>query len=421
MNPRLRKLSHEEGTVLLITIMVATLLGITVGSYLLMVSAQNRSVARSQSWNAALAVSEAGVEEALAQLNLGAMASKIDRTANGWGAPSGGIYGPRSSSLSSGSYSVVYTDDKYPVIYSTGYVAVPSIPITLSRVVRVDTTNVALFTFAMAAKNGIDLKGNGVGTDSFNSADPNFSQNGQYLASKASTNGTIASFMGAVNVGAADVHGDVLLGPAATDTISKSGTVTGSVVNDFNFSFEDVRLPTASWIYPSPNPQTIGAVNYQYVFTNNGDYQLSGLSGSVYVGTNANVRLYITGNASPAIIRVANSGTNSGNLALYMAGSSFTLSGSAMVDGGNAANLSYYGLPSNTTISFSGNASFIGTIYAPEADLKMGGGGSSVYDFVGACVVNTITMNGHFNFHYDENLAKSGPARGYVPRAWQEI
>ena len=104
-----------------------------------------------------------------------------------------------------------------------------------------------------------------------------------------------------------------------------------------------------------------------------------------------------------------------------MTGQTFTLSGNDTVDGGNAANLAYYGLPSNTTLSFTGNASFTGTIYAPEADFKLGGGGNNTYDFVGASVTSSVTMNGHFNFHYDENLNKAGPVLGYVARAWVEL
>jgi len=279
-----------------------------------------------------------------------------------------------------------------------------------------------LFTLAIAAKNGIDLKGNGVGTDSFNSADSRFSTDTRYDPTKASTNGDIATFGGVVNVGNADVHGDVFLGPTATDTISKNGVVTGTVQNDFNFDFGDVTLPGGNWgVSPLANPQTINGVAYQYVFSGNADYTLSGLSGNIYVDSNAHVRLQITGNASPSIIRVASNGTNSGSLVIYMSGASFTLSSAALVDGGVAANLSYYGLPSNTSISLNGNASFVGTIYAPNADFKMGGGGSGVYDFVGACIVKSAAMNGHFKFHYDENLVNVGPARGYVARSWREI
>ena len=148
----------------------------------------------------------------------------------------------------------------------------------------------------------------------------------------------------------------------------------------------------------------------------------SGLNNqSLYVGTNTHVTLLITSSTSPVDIHVAGAGTNSGQLTLYMDGPSFTLSGTNIVDSANALNFTYYGTTNNTQISFKGNASFTGTIYAPEADFKMGGGGTSIYDFVGASVTKTVTMTGHYNFHFDENLMKAGAMRGYVATSWREL
>jgi hypothetical protein len=56
------------------------------------------------------------------------------------------------------------------------------------------------------------------------------------------------------------------------------------------------------------------------------------------------------------------------------------------------------------------NAAFTGTGLLPrKADITLGGGGNNDYDVVGAIIGNTITMNGHFHFHYDENLLANGP------------
>ena len=91
-----------------------------------------------------------------------------------------------------------------------------------------------------------------------------------------------------------------------------------------------------------------------------------------------------------------------------------------VIIGGVAANLAYWGLPSNTSFTFKGNASFTGIVYAPEADFTLGGGGLNDYDFVGACVVNTIKMNGHFHFHYDEALRRKY-WNGYQAAGWNEV
>src|SRR6185436_8656336 len=85
---------------------------------------------------------------------------------------------------------------------------------------------------------------------------------------------------------------------------------------------------------------------------------------------------------------------------------------------GNAFNFGYYGLPSNTSVTWDGNNAYVGTIYAPQADFTCGGGGNNTFDYQGACVVKTVTMNGKFNFHYDENLKRVGPVSGFNVTSW---
>jgi len=86
-----------------------------------------------------------------------------------------------------------------------------------------------------------------------------------------------------------------------------------------------------------------------------------------------------------------------------------------------ALHFQYYGLPTNEYINMVGNADFTGVIYAPNAQLKLGGSGKDEYDLVGATVTETVTLNGHMNFHYDEALTEWGPDLGYVVTAWNEI
>jgi hypothetical protein len=89
--------------------------------------------------------------------------------------------------------------------------------------------------------------------------------------------------------------------------------------------------------------------------------------------------------------------------------------------GTDAAVFQYYGLPSNTAVTWNGNNTYKGTVYAPQATFTLGGGGALPYDYQGACVVYEVKMNGNFNFHYDENLKKKDPYSGYVAGRWQEL
>jgi len=403
--------------------MVTLLFGMLMLCYIPLVNNQRISVARSQAWNGALAMAEAGVEEALAQLNPGAAVTSIDRTANGWGQPVGNLYGPMSRTLNDGSYSVVYTTDTYPIIYSTGYVAMPYPAATLIRTVRVATTNAPVFSMGLVGINGIAMHGSGLAVDSFNSANPALSTNGQYDPTKTSTNGNVGSVNGPVNLGNHTINGNLSVGPNVN--VPNNGQVTGQINNDFNPTFADVVYPSnAVWNpFPSGNGVQniiVNGTNYSEAFLTSGDWTVPSLSGNVYVGTNANVRLKVTGSSSPTGMLVDGTGLSAGHLTIYMSGASFNLSGNTFVNGDNATNLTYYGMPSNTSISMSGNAEFIGTIYAPEASVSLGGGGNNNYDFIGSLIANSVTMNGHFSFHYDENLANYS-TRGYVALSWREL
>jgi hypothetical protein len=419
-----QKPNREGGSALVATLFITTALLISIGSYLLLVRAQYVSVGRSQAWNNAMTMAESGAEEALAQLNPGWTPDEVDRTANGWGSPSGGFYGPVSRNVTnSGTYSVIYSDDKYPIIYSTGYVTVPNISATLTRTIRVSTTNLPLFNVAMAARTNIDLNGNGPSANSFNSALATLSYQGRYTNTMTSTNGDVAVLYGTLDLGNHDILGDVYLGPTAS--LNKgTNQVLGTIYTDYNYDFPSVVPPdTTGWFTLNTPAGTTLAPDgnyYTYVFTNNADYIVPNMSGSIYVGTNAHVRLLIQSGGTQSAIVAGNGAPVDSKLTIYVASPTFTI-GSGIIDGGRAANLSYYGLPSNKAISFSGNSAFTGTIYAPDADVTLTGGGTSDYDFVGSLVAKSIKLNGHFMFHYDEDLITSGPSRGYVATHWTEI
>lgn len=97
------------------------------------------------------------------------------------------------------------------------------------------------------------------------------------------------------------------------------------------------------------------------------------------------------------------------------------MSGNVTVDSGRARNFYYYGLPGVSNITYGGNSSFIGVIYAPEATLTLNGGGNN-NGIVGASLTKSImAMNGHYNFHFDEDLLSSGPIRAYIVTSWHEL
>ncbi|MBU6400903.1 MAG: hypothetical protein KGS61_11335 [Verrucomicrobia bacterium] len=439
----------EQGNVVFVCLILAGIVGYLLASYLTLVEGQHLATARSQSWNVCVPVLEAGIEEALTHLqyctSTNLVATVTNLSSDGWALDSTGTNYFKARDLGDGcSYVARISTTLPPIITSTGTAPIPLSGTNLSRTVQCTTQRNALFAKGMVAKGQIDLNGNNIATDSFDSADPNYSTNGVYWPGHTKSNGDIATDSGLTNslsVGNATIQGHVSSGPGQnTIEVGPNGSV-GSAAwiqggntgiqpgwsnDDMNVAFPDVQAPFSSG-YSTPAGGSVGGTNYTYVM-GSGNYELStlSLSGQNQVLINGNAVLYVTGNVSLAGNAQLIIATNA-SLMLYVgtantnAPVSVSLGGNGIANqGGNAANFYYFGLPSNTSLSLSGNATFTGAIYAPEAAFTLGGGGSGTYNFVGGSVSATATMNGHYNFHYDENLARVGPARGYVVTSWNE-
>ena len=65
MKIRKRPLAGSQASVLMISLLLCVIMGISLASYLTLTRNQLFSVRRSQSWNASLSISEAGIEEGL--------------------------------------------------------------------------------------------------------------------------------------------------------------------------------------------------------------------------------------------------------------------------------------------------------------------------------------------------------------------
>jgi hypothetical protein len=177
------------------------------------------------------------------------------------------------------------------------------------------------------------------------------------------------------------------------------------------------KIVSYSW-FDYTEVTTNAVVKYDYVL-DDGNYQLSSFSGTVLIRGNAT--LYVTDSVNFTGQDSITINQNA-SLKLYVGAKDANLGGQGIWNAsGNATNFYYYGLPSNQTISMSGNASFTGVIYAPQANLALNGGGKDYTDFIGASVTKTATLNGHYHFHYDEKLNKRGPAAAYVISTWNEI
>jgi len=434
----LQKRGKNEGSALLVALAVVTIIGIGLASYLMLARSQHTLVAESQAWNTALTLAEAGIEEGLAQVNVVFGTNYLPSATTNWGG--GGwstVYGPRTSTMSNGSYgAIIIRGTPAPTIISTGYTVVPLSSQPIQRTVMVTTTNIPMFGQAMAVQLDITTKGNDIMIDSYDSSDSTHSTtNGLYDPATHKAGGDICSLGGFVNIQNANIYGKLRTGPNGNYSVGANGLVgdltwttlgaiePGWYFNDFNYVFKDVQAPFTSGF--TVIPVNVGTNTYML---GTGDYYVNGdlvLNNGETLWVGGNARVYVTGNVNMksqnnCFISIA----PGASLMLYVgteSGSAVTTTLTQVNTAGNAGSFQYYGLASNTSITWGGNYTYVGTVYAPEASFTAGGGGSTIMDFQGACVVNDLTLNGHFNFHFDENLIRNGPVTGYAVTSWTEL
>jgi hypothetical protein len=529
------KSRSDAGNVLVISIVTCMLMGMGLASYLTLVQSQNRMVMRSRTWNAAIPVAEAGIEEALTHLNV---CGDSNRATNGWSWIDQQFVISRT--FDNFRYSVGLDSSNQPIIFSTGYVQNAQGVREVSRIVRVATTRFRSGMRGMIALQNITMNGQ-TEADSFDSEDPKFNTNGRYDPNLRKDGSYVGSVHGSLDTGGGQVLGTVATGPKGNVSAnagdfqwlsSQRGIQPGHYENDLNLSFPAAEVPFkggASYpetavtvvrtniadtlsqittnVYPSPEPASgvtksvslyttttnpegqkgvvtntsftsskttpapgtyVGAVvtrvvttgakvsrgtwydyaritgysypttvytynltsanvttttdNYNYVLRT-GNYQMYSvtMSGDETMIVLGDAVLYVEGNFSmtgKSRLIIA----PGASLKLYVGGPSAKFAGNGIMnENADATKFSYFGLPSNTELAFSGNASLTGSIYAPNADFTLNGGGNDVYDFVGASVTRSVAMHGHFNFHYDEALGRKGGRTLYRVASWNEI
>jgi hypothetical protein len=277
------RLKRATASALLTALVICSIFSLFVVYYLSLIEQQNLLNARSQTWNMAIAITEAGIEEGLEHLN--------DNTGNlslaPWSYIGGNTY-YRSNALPDGSaYTVFITNTSpNPAIVSRAYVKVESFlsmtkslsagffaaggintaptPKVVTRAVLVNCNRNSLFLVPLVAKKNINLNGNNISTDSYSSCDPSKSINGQYAPNfYVGDHGDIASNLGvidSINGGNANIYGKAHTGTnyngQPTITVGPNGGVgshdwqainkgieDGWALEDANFTFPDTTFP----------------------------------------------------------------------------------------------------------------------------------------------------------------------------------
>lgn len=462
MKTLLHSRRDERGVTYMTVVITMIVVGTMLAAYLRMVYVQNQLTMRSQSWNRSIPVLEAGIEEAMAHLskngtpdsagnvNIGRLATE------GWWSPSGAGTGPwhKWGVIDQDFYFVSIsswdgTTAKFPSITSTGWVRqlpayalrkqpqpflaqVSSWGSYTRRTVQCDLTNNPTFAKALIAKHGIDMNGNNVTVDSYDSSNPALSTNGRWDVTKRRDRGDIASndtLTNIINVGNANIWGHVATGPSGTIAIGPNGKVgdvawqngttkgikPGWSSDDMNMEFPDVVMPAGSegWLPPLGGPN--------YVLTT-GNYRIPAgiVTGQITIAPDAKVQLRVDGgwkmSGQDGLFIKSNA-----NVTIYLNCASATFTGQGILNGTGTPNqCQIFGTSALTALDAGGNGEITAVVYAPYANVTLHGGGSTDQDFSGALVGNSFRFTGHYMIHYDEALGRNGLWRGFAITSWNE-
>lgn len=200
-----------------------------------------------------------------------------------------------------------------------------------------------------------------------------------------------------------------------------SGMDPARVGTGYSGNFTLPTTPSASLVSKS-----LGTITNDTTLTGSADpkspiyYSVSSiaLNGNKTITVSGNVVLIMTGGVDlggNGTIKLYNDSLTSSSLKIYTPGD-VTISGNGVVNAakdGTALDSSLltgsmyiYGTnptPGGQKVTFNGNGSFSGVVFAPNADATFNGSGSSGV-FYGALTTNSATVNGKVNFHFDQAL-----------------
>jgi hypothetical protein len=308
-----------------------------------------------------------------------------------------------------------------------------------ARVVEVIAKPVGAFPRAITAGSTININNHNPIIDSYNSKKSDKSTNGQYDPLKRQSNGDVATNGQFIQAGGSHIFGDLLTNGGTGDTVLNTDNVSGAIRNDFYQEFFPVKVPTTP-----PDPLTPSAVsgNAEFLATPGAPshYQLSSLS----LSNDETLVIRGAADGSPTYCEIVVTGniSLSGQAAIQLGQGVFVrifVQGDADISGKGIMNppnspqhtplqFQLYGCdrPANSegvvsygSIKISGNAAFSGSIYAPNYNLEMKGGGSQGA-FFGAVTAHTVKLTGVTNLHYDEALGDGGLVYDYKIVSWFE-
>lgn len=427
----------RKGFVLVVSLVITLVVGLVTVGLVGLTFQEYRLSVRSSAYSKALHAAESGTdlacEEFVRQIAAGGSLSGFSTN--------GVLTNVSGSAISSYTASATPSGSDIYIITSTGRVSLAGA--TIQRAIRVKVQKVGKsspFKYGALSAGPVAIGGSS-SFDSFDSTDPAKSTNGQYDPAKAGANATLATLSSAVAgkktlaafdaSGAAVVKGNVAVAPGGQVVVSGSAKITGSITYDACQEISDVvvpfSLPPTGIINVGPWPnqaQTITVSGSQ-------DMSVSNLSvtagGQLTFMGSGKIRIYVKGTTTVSgagWIKIQPSPSTADLKVEIYANDDVSISGSGMLNNTcRAANCAIWGTTNCTSVSMTGNAAYIGTIYAPQAAVGLTGSSFAAGVFLGA----SVTFGGNTPYHIDESLIGDGSSgssssgKPYRLLEWVEI
>ncbi|MDP3790517.1 MAG: hypothetical protein Q8R38_00520 [Candidatus Omnitrophota bacterium] len=382
----------NKGVVLITTILIASILIIIAIPYISRVASEYRLMSKMYKSTLALNLAEAGIERAIWEIcynnsDFSGWVYSNEANIQTWAISNAAFKNTAGKTV--GYYDLAVS---LPVgtttrtIVSTAYVPGKSSPDATKKI----TVNYAggqyHFTNAIAAAGSnpsITVSGNVI-VDSYDSSvgpygNPNQTNTRQ---GNIQTNGPINL------TGNAYIYGNANPGPSYP--FSGNPPVSGSYATlSAPISVNPIPAATVNAARTTNNNSNITVTSDGNTTAYAGGDVLSVSSNDILTlagGTYYFTSMSVSGNAQISV---------SGSSIIYVDGGNVSVSGNGIVNSGTPLNLALYSTGNNVTLS--GNSAYIGTVYAPDATVRVSGNDN----FYGAIVCGSSVDTGNASIHFD--------------------
>ncbi|HEY0863793.1 MAG TPA: G8 domain-containing protein [Lacunisphaera sp.] len=451
------RLYSQRGSLLIVSMIMCAVIGISIVSYINLGRASQNISNRALYNNGAMNIAENGMEEAMYSINKMVADDTYSWTGDGWTSANSGEDAQRrwtGYTFDQNATGVVRVYVRHadgaraPIILARATVTlggVTSAPI--EKWIKVQLAMTSKFANGLVAKNTISFSGTNASVNSWNSDPDNDPTTAAipYSTAVDNDNGSVGSVSvtAAVSVNNADIWGYVATGgtPASigpNGLVGPFGTAAGTVApghssTDFTASFDNVTTPVATYTpigsitstmkLPSDAGVTASADGKYYIECpsiafNNKTLTIEAGKEVVLKLTDATTAINIGGGSGALNIE------STGKLIVYAAGD-IKIAGNGILNGGSStatanqpANCQFWGTKTSGTqdIQIAGNGVLSAIVYAPFGSVTINGNG----DVCGSVVANDIKVTGNAAFHYDESLGNFG-GNPYRVASWAEL